>query len=214
MAIQRKIGTGLVKEKSVRATTPTSITLTETWTGPYLELQIKQDSVILTSKSTALSPTDAGDGELTIVYESVVEEEAELPPPVNELIWSELRLPVQEHPAFNGVSAQRKKEIKAAAESEDGTAPTDPAEKKLYDLLAAGTTEYAIGAPVVRRTQTLDRAPGGGDAWVRATAPTLAPDGYEWLKTANETREESGTYTHTEEWTGAKKWDDILYPAS
>lgn len=212
MSIQRKIATGIIKQRDTRAINQDGITTTQTWIGPYTELLIKQNSIIGSAKSSNLSPTDAGDGSLTITYETPPATEAPAPD-VLELTWAELRLPVQDHHAFEGITAARKKIIREESEKEDTIPPTDATELKLYNLLIAGTTEYAIGSPVVRRTRQLRAAPGGGSSWIREEPPALAPDGYEWLKTANETRKEGRTYTHTEEWTGAKKWDTVLYPA-
>lgn len=213
MALIPKLSGGLVQQRSTITTNDEGVTTeTQTWTGPYSQLLIKQNAVRATAKSTSLSPTEADGGVLTITYETAPTDE-NAPPDVIELIWAELRLPVTQHPAFKDIPADRKKAIKTLAETEDATAPSDADELKLYNLLAAGTTEYAVGAPVVRRTRTRRRNPGGGGAWIRETPPALAPAGYEWLKTANETRKEGKSYTHTEEWTGAETWDAILYPA-
>jgi hypothetical protein len=183
-----------------------------TFTGPYGVLRTLAETFWVAAESTELSPTTAGEGQLTVTSAGV--EGQEPPPDVVELTWQELRLPVTEHPAFNAITPQRKKEIRKAAEEEGTFTPGNEAEGYLYNLLAAGTTEYAVGAPVVRRTRTLRTEPGGGGAWTRENPPALAPEGYEWLKTANETRQEGDTYTHTEEWTGAERWDPVLYPGS
>lgn len=207
-------GTGLIQRKSaVSSADGETVTITETWTGAYRELQLKQKSVWREADKTDLRPTDAGEGELTITRQSGTDENDDVPD-ILDLSWVELRLPVENHEAFDDIAADKKVKIRAASEDPDKAPPTNELELKLYELLAGGTTEYAIGVPVVRRTRILRSEPGGGGAWFRDDPPDLAPPGYEWLKTVNDTRKEGAQYTHTEEWTGAKSWDETLYPAT
>lgn len=192
-------------------------TITETWIGEYARLKSKQESSWKTSISTNLQPGDGGNGTLTIVREEKIElqEEAELPEPTTEVIWQELRIPVTQHPAFKDLDAETVKKIRKDAESEDGTAPTNEVELKLYNLLAKGVTEYATGVPVVRRNSTKRSGDaGGGNAWVRGNPPVDVSGSWEWMKTADERREDGDTFTLVEEWTGATQWDDTLYPTS
>jgi hypothetical protein len=218
MAIHKKDignGTSLVKLRNSESTSDgTVINETETWTGAYAELKIKRDAVFRGVKSTSLTPTEAGQGELKITRETTLTG-GDRPPSVvtTEVIWQELRLPVTEHPAFSGMEVSVIKGIVAAAEDPDGIAPEEPTELALYNLLSKGTTEYATGVPVVRRTTTnIAGNAGSGNAWYRENPPITVDGDWEFLKTADDRREVGRRFDKVEEWTGAKVWDPTLYP--
>ena len=220
MAVQRKINDGITKQRDAVATSKSgqtiTVTTTETWVGPHAMLARKQAAVWKFCVSTSLVPSAADSGTLTLVRETKYEipaEEAALPEPVIEVIWQELRLPVMQHPAFKDIPADRKKKIREKAETEGAEPPTDAAELKLYNLLASGTTEYATGVPVVRKTTAKRKGDvGGGEAWVRGTPPTEVGGTWEWMKSSDERRFDGTTFSQVEEWLGAKEWDDVLYP--
>ena len=221
MAIERKLNEGYSPRRAQVATklegATVRSTITETYSGPYAELRLLQDALASVRPATSLQPDQAGNAILTATREETYSPSTteEPPPPVIEVLWQELRLPVEQNPAFDILSPAQKKAVRAAAESEAGQEPEDINEKKLYLLLAAGTTEYSTGVPVVRRTSTKRTGDeGGGGAWFRDTPPGSIPPGYEWLKTADERRSEDGSFTLVEEWTGATVWDPDLYPAT
>lgn len=222
MAIDRKLNQGITKLRDSVATEKSgqvqTVTTTETWVGPHALLSRKQQAAWKNCKSTSLAPGAADSGTLTLTRErkyEIPEDEAELPPPTVEVLWQELRVPVMQHPAFKDISPENKKKIREAAEKEDSVPPTNEVELKLYNLLAAGTTEYATGVPVIRRNTTQRKGDvGGGNAWVRANPPEEVEGTWEYMKTSDERRQEGETFTQVEEWTGAKIWDPVLYPGN
>lgn len=197
---------------------------TEVWAGPYALLKLKQESLWASASSSTLTPDDAGHGTLTVVYELTrtlpVGEGEEEPGPVYELIWQELRKPVEEHPHFADLTSENHAAI-AAALSGEADPPTTPAEAvELYALKIKGVTEYAIGVPVIRATESgLTARPSSTPCWVRDNPPAGSggPAGYEWMLTACEIRQEgtakAPVWSRSREWTGAEAWDSILYPA-
>jgi hypothetical protein len=220
MSLHKKTikGSGLVQLRdSVSSSDGTSVTTTETWIGDYSDLRTKQNSLILQVKGTSLTPTEADQGELTITREVTIPAYEGNPSPESvvtiEVLWVELRKPVLEHPAFQ-FEISVIKSIQAEAEAEDGgTPPAEPNELKLYELLAKGVNEYAVGVPVVRRTTTNVRGNiGSGNAWIRDTPPVSVTGEWEWLKTADERRQVGRRFDQVEEWTAANTWDEILYP--
>lgn len=220
MAIIRKSikGSGTVKLKStVTSQEGTVVTTVETYTGPYDALVAQQAAVIATAKATSLTPTEAGEGKLDITTE--IENEGfsmESKRSVSvEVIWQELRQPIETHKIFKDIAAKRKAEIKKMVDDAKAEHPTEKLEKLLYNYLANGTTEWVTGVPVVRRTTTKAFASSktmrSGSAWVRGAPPISVP-GFEFMKTADERHKEKGSYTQIEEWTGAWMWDPNLYP--
>jgi hypothetical protein len=208
-------GTGLVQLRNSSTTSDgTILSETETWTGDYAQLVIKRNAVFLTAKGTSLVPTEAGQGELKITRETTLTGGARPPSVVTiEVIWQELRLPITEFPAFAAMEISVIKGIVAAAEDPDGFAPEEPTELALYNLLSKGTTEYATGVPVVRRTTTnIAGNVGSGNAWYRENPPVEVEGEWEFLKTADDRREVGRRFDKVEEWTGAKVWDPTLYP--
>lgn len=190
-----------------------SVTRVETWVGPYDQLVTKQNAAIATAKETSLDPTDAGEGRLTITY---------VEPPrstegsntIIEVVWAELRKKIEEHPRYADLSQADLNRIhKEVADPNPESSPTftDPKAQELYLKLISGTTEYSIGAPVVRRTTTNPTSLNAGAAWVRSTPPA-GPSGYQWLKTSDEIRRQGNDWQRVEEWTGAQEWDSNLYP--
>ncbi len=220
MAIRQKKGEGLVRLKdTVSSSDGTTVTITETWTGPYKELQVKQNSVILKVKGTSLVPTQAGHGTLTITREEDVptgSTSSTVPGQDSlETIWQELRKPVETNPFFAEMPTQDILDVKKAVENGEPV-PTEGEEAlKLWTLLSEGTTEWSTGVPVVRRTRTQRRKPTeGARAWTRDDPPIDVDGDWEFLKTADETRKEGRSYTRVEEWTGAESWDEDLYPTA
>jgi hypothetical protein len=213
-------GSALVKlRNAVSSSDGATVTITETWTGDYATLKTKQLSLIMEVKGTTLTPTEAAQGELKITTEiPLTSENGKRPPSVQtvEVLWVELRKPVQEHPAFAEMTADEKKEvIRQAADEAVTISEVSTSGIDLYELLAAGTTEYAVGVPVVRRTTTnVQGNIGSGNAWVRGNPPVEVSGSWEWMKTADERRQVGRRFDKVEEWTGANEWNEILYPAT
>ena len=219
MAVIRKLGTGIIKIRDTRTTNDGTQTKVETWKGPYKLLEAKQNAIGFTAKSTNLAP-DGPNGILTITYEIPAPEDYQFTGSQTsiEVVWQELRKPIEQHPMFKNVPATEKKKAKDAAElegeaSEAAAQQLDTIAKKLYDFLINGTTDYNTGVPLVRRTKTrMAGSEGGGGAWFRDKPPVSVPGSWEWLKTADERRKDGRAFTLTEEWTGATEWDKELYP--
>lgn len=223
MAINKKAikGTGAIKLRdSLSSNDGTVINLVETWVGPYAELKTKQLSVILEVKATSLVATEAGEGELKITKEEELTSELNKRPPsveTTEVLWQELRQPVETAPFFKDLTAAQIHAIRDAAEGPIGEAslPEDAGEVggKLYDLLRKGTTEWVTYVPVVRRTTTNVRGNvGSGEAGMRDDPPVSVSGTWEWLKTADERRKEGRRFDRVEEWTGGKNLSTDLYP--
>jgi hypothetical protein len=217
MALRQKKGSGLVKLKDTRSSNDgTTVTTIETWTGPYDQLKTKQDSVLLKVKATQLAPTTAGHGILTITREVDLSSSATSAVPgteVIEVIWQELRRPIETNPYYKDLTKQEILDVKKAVENGEPVPSEGAAVLHLWEALCEGNTEWSTGVPVVRRTTTSrtgKEAKGG--AWFRDDPPEDVEGEWEFLKTANETRKEGRSYTQVEEWTGAEKWDENLYP--
>lgn len=223
MALEKKPikGSGAIKRRDVVSSNDgTTVQRTETWVGAYAELAVKQEAVYLSAKSTTLTPTEAGEGELKIAYELQLTAELETRPPsveTVEVLWQELRLPVETNPAFAALSAETIHAIRQATEVpiDEATLPPEAgvAGGELYDLLRKGTTEWVTYVPLVRRTTTnvLGNV-GSGSAGHRDAPPVSVAGDWEFLKTADERRQVGRRFDQVEEWTGAEVWDPILYP--
>lgn len=77
-------------------------------------------------------------------------------------------------------------------------------------LVLRGAKSFLDFAPVVRKTSQYlgSVAPSCADAGQKTTAPSYAPSGYEWLKTADRVQRQgskSMVWMRQEEWTGARK---------
>lgn len=77
-------------------------------------------------------------------------------------------------------------------------------------LRLRGVESYLDFAPVVRRNSRYlgSSAPNSSDAGQKTTAPAYAPEGYEWLKTADRVTKQGAKgieWIRQEEWTGARK---------
>lgn len=221
MSVLRKISTGIIKIKDTRTVNDGTLTKVETWTGPYSELETKQNTIGNTANSTSLAP-DGPNGTLTVTYETPPSETYEYSgsQKSTEVIWQELRKPIEQHPMFKDVSET---DIKLAREAADTGGAEGEAlagalvsvTQDLYKYYVRGVTEYSLGVPVVRRTKTRrNGSQGGGNAWIRDEPPVKVPGTWQWLKTADERRKDGRTFTHIEEWTAANEWDEKLYPKS
>lgn len=103
----------------------------------------------------------------------------------------------------------------------DGSAAVDLTDdqKIVAGMILKGVDGYNLYAPVVRKTTVFPLQPGSGTAgFIQQMNQVIAydiPAGYEWLKTACRlVQQQDRTWQRTEEWTGAEKWDPILYPNS
>ena len=216
MALQRKSikGSGTVKlNSSVSSQDGTTVTTTETYTGPYAALASMQAGAIANAKSTSLVPTEAGEGRLEISYEGSPSESSTDSNSVSiEVVWQELRKPIETHKMFRALAADRVAAVRKMAEDGLIGPSSGGAEQKLYEYLVRGVTEWVTGVPVVRRT-TKKRTGSlkAGSAWHRGSPP-VSIGGFQFMKTADERHKEKGSYTQIEEWTGAEDWDSQLYP--
>lgn len=83
--------------------------------------------------------------------------------------------------------------------------------QKAYAYLRIrGVESFLDFAPVVRRNSRYigSAAPDSSDAGQKTTAPSYAPSGYEWLKTADRVSKSGARgveWIRQEEWTGARK---------
>lgn len=213
--VQRKLGTGITQLRSSRTSQEgTTLTIEETYTGPYADLAAKQVSVQLGAKGTNLVPTEAGNGQLTVTYESTIG-----PPTggsvVLEVIWQELRQSVELNPKFAALNKDQKAACQAAAENHTPLAYyADETQHLLLKKLTDKVGDWVTAVPVVRRTTT--KVNGSltthGGAWYRENPPVTVAGSWEWMKTRDERRKDGKSFTQTEEWQAATIWDHDLYP--
>ena len=90
------------------------------------------------------------------------------------------------------------------------TGTTSTGQKAYAYLRLRGTESFLDFAPVVRKNSRYlgSSAPSAADAGQKVSAPTYAPEGYEWLKTADrvsKTGARGTEWIRQEEWTGARK---------
>lgn len=90
------------------------------------------------------------------------------------------------------------------------TGTTTTGQKAYAALRLRGVESFLDFAPVVRRTTKYrgNSAPSSADAGQKTSAPSYAPAGYEWLKTADRVSKQgvkSIEWIRQEEWTGARK---------
>lgn len=218
MGVNRKSikGAGASKLRS-QITTSDGVTENEveTWNGPYDELRIKQKSVQRGAIQTNLIPGTGGQATLTITRERETGESSTVPSKKTvEVIWQELRRPVESAPIFAELSDEQILKVKKAIANGDPLpADTGSLEAKLYKKLARGNTHYSVGVPVVRQTLTKKSGPiKSGNAYVRGNPPVEVEGGWQFLKTADERRKDGQSYTQVEEWSGADEIDADLYP--
>lgn len=214
MAVIRKLNSGINKIRDTRITNDGVQTKVETWNGPYKLLEAKQNEIGFKAKSTNLAP-DGPNGVLTITFEIPAPEDFQFTgsQTSTEVVWQELRKPIEQHSMFKEMSKEDIALVKKAVENGDPIPSEGELIAKLYEKLVRGTTEYVTGVPVVRRTKTRQSGnQGGGNAWFRQSPPVSVAGDWEWLKTADERRKDGRTFTQIEEWTAAKEWDKDLYP--
>jgi hypothetical protein len=217
MAIKEKAikGKGIVQLRSVRTSQEgNTFTETQTFTGPYADLVAKQNAN-LGAKGTNLEPTEANHGKLTLTFESQTSDyhfdgRRET---FTEVLWQELRKPVETNPCFKDMSEADIVAVKKAIENGDPIPTEGELVAKLYNKLARGTTEWSTGVPVVRRTTTRVRGDlTGGKAWFRDDPPISVEGDWVWMKTVDERRRDGKSFTKVEEWQGAEEIDEDLYP--
>lgn len=218
MAIQRKLSTALQRQPDQVTISDGVTTTVQTWVGSYAQCLALQTSTGSACKSSALTQ-DGPNGRLTLTFETQPAGNYQFQggETNTEVVWTELRKPIGENPYFDSLTTNQRERIQAAvagdAAAQTEVAGMDTIARELYDYLIKGVTEYAIGVPVVRRTKTRKSGnQGGGRAWVRDSPPVSVPGDWEWMKTADERRKDGKTFTLVEEWTGATKWDENLYP--
>jgi hypothetical protein len=177
-----------------------------------------RDEIKTSYSRTSIVPTKGGHGKLTATLDVSADDPENTSGAVTiEVEWLELRKELQTNPAFKDLTAEECANAKKWAD--DPAAYTGPsfgtgtALSKYAALLAKGVTSWSTGVPVVRRTTRNAGGLTNGTAWVRDTPP-VAPTGWEWMKTADRRVRVGGDIQKIEEWTGAKEWDDTLYPAS
>lgn len=104
----------------------------------------------------------------------------------------------------------RDKENTAVGSVQTLTGTTSTGQKAYAYLRLRGVESFLDYAPVVRRTTKYrgNQAPSAADAGQKTSAPPYAPDGYQWLKTADRVSKQgvkSVDWVRQEEWTGARK---------
>jgi len=142
---------------------------------------------------------------------------------VIEIDAGSLEKSIYAHPEFKDIEKADIAKLKKALENKEPVpGPTLPGPlegplQKLADLLQRGTESYLVAAPIVRKTTTSHARPtigaiGKGTRTTTKPHPA-APDGYQWLKTADKATQTGakGKWERIEQWTGADVWDETLY---
>lgn len=154
--------------------------------------------------------------------------------PFYEIDQVQIEKSLKQHPAFIGFDAAdwqainawenesdqvlkaayqyylRDKDNVAAGSVQTLTGTTSTGQKAYAYLRLRGTESFLDFAPVVRRTTKYrgTNAPSSADAGQKTSAPSYAPSGYQWLKTADRVSKQgvkSIDWIRQEEWTGARK---------
>lgn len=87
-------------------------------------------------------------------------------------------------------------------------------EQAWAQLILKGVEGYLEFAPVVSRIRTYKGRPDV-EAPGKVEDPPGGVGGYEYLKTADRlVQNEDRSWTRTEQWTGAKKWEELLYESA
>lgn len=185
--------------------------------GPYDLLLRQYNALVRNSDRATLSPTQAGEGRLTIRREISLGEMGDTGGSV-EVEWIELRKKIETHPRYNDLTDDDLRTIRAAVADPEAGQPESLGEAgkelalELYKKLLRGQTEYSIGAPVARRTTPMRRDDlSAGATWFLQDPPFQHPSGYQWMKTLDTRRRTGRAYERIEEWTGAEEWDPDIY---
>lgn len=95
-----------------------------------------------------------------------------------------------------------------------GDAHLTEAEQAWAKLILKGVESFLEFAPVVVRIRTYRGRPDVEAPGKISDPPEGGPDGFEYLKTADRlVQNEDRSWTRTEQWTGALKWETLLYEA-
>lgn len=105
---------------------------------------------------------------------------------------------------------ERDSEGTPAGSIQDLTGTTAAGQVAYAYLRLRGVESFLDFAPVVRRNSRYigSSAPDSSDAGQKTAAPAYAPDGYDWLKTADRISKQGSKgveWIRQEEWTGARK---------
>ncbi len=197
----------------------------DVWEGPVDELRALQSDIKRQYTTTGISRTKGGHGRLIATITTDPADDNPGPPAGDtsiEVEWVELRLPVESNPKYKDLSAVNKAIIRKGAMEGKTWAELPPMAgdvavgETLHAKIAAGTTEWSTGVPVVRRTTKNASNIEKGKAWFRDNPPVTVPkDGegeWEWLKTTDRRVKIGSDITQVEEWTGSEEWDHDHYP--
>lgn len=221
MALVRKRNTGIVLRGHRHTTDRKTFTRTRTeiWEGPFSALLSRQTGAARNAIATSLAPTEAGQGTLEITYEETMPAsdrgDGGGPPGSGNLTtieveWVELRLRLEEHPRYTGLSTTLRQAIRKALDEADPSPEIEDLALELFSKLLRGQDSYSMAVPVVRRTSHRPSSLGIGGAWFRDNPPA-GPSGWQYLKTADRITRTGTDYIRVEEWTGAKTWDPDIY---
>lgn len=220
MSITRKRQrTTVLRSRSIKTDQESfSVTTTETWEGPFTELQTQQNASSAGALSTSLSTTDGANGVLEIVRKVSLPAGNRSLPSSNQVVieveWVELRKKLESHPRYKDIPEAQMRMISKHIQNPDpdvSPALTNSSAQELYTKLLRGQTEYSIAVPVVRKTSYRPTSLSAGDAWKRGTPPVTIGS-WQWLKTADRITKSGDDFTRVEEWTGAEEWDKDIYP--
>jgi hypothetical protein len=180
---------------------------------------------------------DADTGKMVVTLESQTAPEqntsfAAIGEPIYELDMGELIRPIETHPKCGVLKPNRPTGSGSRKKTWDDWADLKPGVVYEFELpnwsLAQyqslrekGVESYPVAAPVVRRTLTYLRDPGGIGAGlfskqnppVGAPQPDPPPIGiaWKWLLTADKLTKEGRNRTRVTEWTGAYELEELLY---
>lgn len=141
-----------------------------------------------------------------------------------EVDAGQLQKSIYDHPAFDDLEDTDKAKVRKAVEDKKTEPPPltpsgdniNQASNLFYRLIK-GVESYLVAAPEVKKTTYSYTRPtvGAIGKGTRTTAKPdpSAPDGYQWLKTADRAVRQGrkGKWERIQVWTAADEWDELLY---
>ena len=174
--------------------------------------------------SSTLTPQKGGLGKLSITLVTSTPDAPEDPDPLTETVevdMSQIEKPLLSHPSVPDGGAlnielwrnEPDAALKKAWSYMEGETLRELTEDEIVwaGKIAAGVESYLLFAPVVTLTGTYASAPTALSVGSLGTPP-ISVSGYQYLKTGDHVAQNSDrSWTRTQKWTGADRWDADIY---